>query len=978
MLQNLLKGYYAIIILSFAIIVISIISLLYIQFSDKITRERAVIHRQFQENSKELNQFVSTVNSYLRSMESVVTIRLSHYETYPEHPWLSYLKNDPTNTYFHLDSLPLSLATPSRINLTANKSLETLTEKERKQLSVLLEVAPILQTAYHDSPHITWSYFLSRDFLMMYPWVSSEEFRISNQVVQGTYAKYERIFASRFYENTIVWSQPYEDSAGKGKIISALMPIYHRSQYIGAFIFDITLESMKKMVTYVPEQLGSIYLLHQEKTLLARTSGIQTHEEQQRAEQVIGVFTEYEMETFQEIDDTFFYYEALPNTSWYLLYIVPKSDFYFSAFSDVGIYLIGLLVIMVTIQGFTFLFTQYRFLVPAKKLLQHIQYESRHIKDKNAPRIKHSKLPKGWSLWFHVITGIFEENRSMIQDMRQANANLEKKVRQRTIEIQTKQEEILVQNEELRQQQEEIEAQRDKIEQQKNSILEKNALMRQYNDALLQLVKSRGVQLGFWGKAMREITETTAKELDVARVGIWQYDHKRNRIQCMNLYTQQNNSHTEGGVLYQSEYPHYFEEINAERMIISKDVTQNPALSQVYANYLQPYGVQSRLDVPFFVEGKLGGVLTCETQGNLRNWSAEALAFAKSIADIITISYKTMRRRIAEEKVKTQQTEILARNAELKQKQAEIEKQTLQLTKQNEMLDQKNQTLEHTLEQLKTTQSQLVHSEKMASLGVLTAGIAHEINNPINYIKSGALGVQKAIRAIMRVVSLYEEITPENSATKLQEIEDLKQKMRFTQIVQQAERVSSNIEMGVERTAELVKELRTFSRMDAATLDKFQIHDGIESTLLLLTNQYKYNITIQKEYGNIPPIECYPGKLNQVFMNILTNAIQAIKEKEGTITIKTALDDAKECVRISIKDTGSGMPETVRNRIFEPFFTTKDVGEGTGLGLAISMSIVEDHRGRIDVFSQEGKGTEFVITLPRTQQMISKTNAPTV
>ena len=176
------------------------------------------------------------------------------------------------------------------------------------------------------------------------------------------------------------------------------------------------------------------------------------------------------------------------------------------------------------------------------------------------------------------------------------------------------------------------------------------------------------------------------------------------------------------------------------------------------------------------------------------------------------------------------------------------------------------------------------------------------------------------------------------------------------------------IEEGAERTAEIVQGLRTFSRIDEAELKTVNIHDGILSTLVILKNSTPYYINIEKEFNAQGEVECYPGKLNQVFMNIITNAIQAItakpeKSNPETITISTK-DVEKDCIRISIKDTGIGMNEEVKHRIFEPFFTTKDVGEGTGLGMAIVFKIIQKHEGHVDIISEPCKGSEFIITLP--------------
>jgi len=280
---------------------------------------------------------------------------------------------------------------------------------------------------------------------------------------------------------------------------------------------------------------------------------------------------------------------------------------------------------------------------------------------------------------------------------------------------------------------------------------------------------------------------------------------------------------------------------------------------------------------------------------------------------------------------------------------------------------QQLKVLRTTHESLKSTQGQLVQSEKMASLGVLTAGIAHEINNPVNFIFAGTEALQTHIEELLEVLEKYTEldnISPQEFSNKIQEINDLKEEIELEEdFSEDTLSLLADVRTGAIRITEIVKGLRTFSRLDEDASKLVSLEESIDSTLVILRNKYKNRIEIIKNYGaNIPKVECYPGKLNQVFMNLLANAIQAI-EAEGKIYITTQLYEEHH-IRISIRDTGAGIPEEVKNRIFEPFFTTKEVGEGTGLGLSISHGIIEKHEGKISVESEEGKGTEFSIILP--------------
>ncbi len=271
----------------------------------------------------------------------------------------------------------------------------------------------------------------------------------------------------------------------------------------------------------------------------------------------------------------------------------------------------------------------------------------------------------------------------------------------------------------------------------------------------------------------------------------------------------------------------------------------------------------------------------------------------------------------------------------------------------------------HMAHSLKDAQNKLVQSEKMASLGQLTAGVAHEINNPVNFVLSNINPLKRDIKDVIDIQKKYEEVIKSNNLeNQFQEIKKLKNDLDYKYTLDEIDKLLDGIEEGGNRTAEIVKGLRNFSRLDEGEKKIANINDSIDSTLMMLKNQFKNRIEIEIEFGEIPDILSYPGKLNQVFMNLLSNAGQAIDGK-GKIKIKTWNND--ESIFVSIKDNGNGMDEKTKSKIFEPFFTTKDVGKGTGLGLSISYGIIQDHKGTIDVKSELNKGTEFIITLPNKQ-----------
>lgn len=304
------------------------------------------------------------------------------------------------------------------------------------------------------------------------------------------------------------------------------------------------------------------------------------------------------------------------------------------------------------------------------------------------------------------------------------------------------------------------------------------------------------------------------------------------------------------------------------------------------------------------------------------------------------------------------------------------------ITNQNLVLERKvdertkeikstNDELSNAIAELKQTQSQLVNSEKMASLGQLTAGIAHEINNPINFVVSNVKPLKRDIEDIYELVSKYETIEANNIETKISEIDTFRNEIDYTYLKEEISHLLKGIEDGAGRTADIVKGLRVFSRLDENDLKRTNITEGINSTLTLLNPEISGTIELVKNFGNIPEIECFPGKLNQVFMNIFNNAIYAIKAKQGEkgqLMISTYTDELN--VYISIKDNGIGMTDAVKAKIFEPFFTTKAVGKGTGLGMSITFSIISDHHGSIELNTEHGVGTEFIISLPITYKNV--------
>jgi signal transduction histidine kinase len=294
-------------------------------------------------------------------------------------------------------------------------------------------------------------------------------------------------------------------------------------------------------------------------------------------------------------------------------------------------------------------------------------------------------------------------------------------------------------------------------------------------------------------------------------------------------------------------------------------------------------------------------------------------------------------------------------------------------------LQQANVVLNGTLDELKDAQSQLVESEKMSSLGQLTAGIAHEINNPINFVTSNITPLSRDINMLLDTIGTIEKVGLSDATLpeKKSQIEEYKEEIDFDYLKVEISHLLKGIQEGASRTAEIVKGLRIFSRLDEDDLKKADINEGLESTLIIMNNLFDNRIKITKEYGNLPLVECFPGKLNQVFLNVMSNAVFAIRkqhenENSGELKISTSTDGKSAFVKIV--DNGVGMDENTKRKIFEPFFTTKEVGEGTGLGMSITYNTIKKHNGEIYVNSAPGVGTEIMLALPIVQEIVSNQN----
>lgn len=380
--------------------------------------------------------------------------------------------------------------------------------------------------------------------------------------------------------------------------------------------------------------------------------------------------------------------------------------------------------------------------------------------------------------------------------------------------------------------------------------------------------------------------------------------------------------------------------IRSNEVVVLNEATQAKRFSA--DQYIQKNQPKSVLCLPIMHQGKMSSILYLENNLVTGAFTQDRIEILNLLSGQISVSlanaqvYETL-----EEKVKERTSEVV---------------------KQKERIEQ-------ALLKLQTAQAQLVESEKMASLGQLTAGIAHEINNPINFVTSSVGSLKLDFSELKELLEIFRETDDAGEAFRI-----LKKGQEFSReidkdfLLGEIDQLIESIQEGANRTAEIVGELRNFSRLDDDAIKFVDLHTGLDSTLMLLKNKISNRIRIEKNYGDIPKVQCLPGKINQVFVNILSNGIQAMENETGekVITISTYLEE--ENVLVSIKDNGHGMNSEIQNKIFDPFFTTKDVGEGTGLGLSVSYGIVQRHHGKIYVKSSPGSGAEFIISLPIEQE----------
>ncbi len=306
-----------------------------------------------------------------------------------------------------------------------------------------------------------------------------------------------------------------------------------------------------------------------------------------------------------------------------------------------------------------------------------------------------------------------------------------------------------------------------------------------------------------------------------------------------------------------------------------------------------------------------------------------------------------------------------------------LEDKSLELYLSYESLKESHEQLSTALEEVKRKQHQLVQSEKMASLGVMSAGVAHEINNPLAFVFSNVNSLEHAVTQFVKynghVKALLDAKTNTESKSNLETLSNFARDSDLDYLFEDCVELIAETKDGISRVKSIVSGLQSFARTDSDNMETVDVHECIKNTLKLAHSQIKYSATVIEDFGELPEIRGYPGKLGQVILNLIVNAIHAMGDAQGQITVTTRLQDSH--VTIAVTDTGCGMTQETIDNIFMPFFTTKEVGKGTGLGLAISHGIIEEHRGSITVESKVDMGTTFTLTLPIDPEQINEIQA---
>lgn len=500
-----------------------------------------------------------------------------------------------------------------------------------------------------------------------------------------------------------------------------------------------------------------------------------------------------------------------------------------------------------------------------------------------------------------------------------------------------------------------------KLTPERNAELEEKAGLRlSANRLLVELSNHPLIGQGDLEPVFRLITEEGGRILNVSRVSIWELDAEQGLLACRCLYVLGQGHRDEKTIMRRTDCPTYFNHLSDLNAMVAHNTLHHSYTWELEQAYLKPRDIRSMMVFPIRVAGRTRTVLCFGVTGVQRNWTPDDIANANQMAEILA-------RAVAGHESKIFEKEIGDLNVRLMEVNEALE---ARVTERTSALEQRNAELIELNNQFRDMQNQLLQSEKMASIGQLAAGVAHEINNPIGYVYSNLSSLEKYIRGLFDMLGRYEEMESLLSPAEREKLTAFKNECELEYLREDLPQLMQESKEGITRVKKIVMDLREFSRSDNGEMALHDLNAGLKSTFNLVNKELERQATVICEFGDLPPVECSLARLNQVFLNMLVNAGHALEGRQGgEIRVRTGCEDGEAW--ISISDNGCGIRPEHLKKIFDAFFTTKPIGKGTGLGLSLSYSIMQAHHGRIDVESEVGLGTTFTLRLPIRQPVIA-------
>ena len=463
---KIFRSYYRVIFLASIFVFIGAVLLLLLEFKNRLDYESQVLRQDFQSSIYSLSSVIDGALCRAEALQKKATFDLAHPEVAQTSVLLNYF-NQATDNYFHLDSLPVSLQKECA-NLTGLGQFEQLNDSQKEQIRVALNLNPLLKNLVESLSYVPYAYYIRKDFFMIYPFMLSTDFRLTEDIVSRIDKVYGVVYPQNNPTKKHAWTKAYPDESGKGLMVSAMYPIYKNNRYEALIGFDFTLDQLNKIIGNSQRSLGEVFIVDEYDQLIAHPKLVSSADTTIQSFRVAMPFlkTIKELEKWQErnlieIDNFFVFYQQVPNTSWQLVYKVSKNKLYWHIFKEVGLNFVFVISVIFSVILITIYYAQKRMILPAEKLIIHLQKEQAQQGERNWD------VPKEWKVWFELVSDTFSENRSILEELQNVNENLERTVQERTHEV-------MFQNENLKQQQEEILVQKGAIEAKNRALEQQN------------------------------------------------------------------------------------------------------------------------------------------------------------------------------------------------------------------------------------------------------------------------------------------------------------------------------------------------------------------------------------------------------------------------------------------------------------------------------------------------------------------------